>query len=182
MMTITSMALLDYLSYHEDNNVTKLIFEYLFGDYYGPAFGNSFKYYNFYHKYLYERWRSVFDDSLKYHSFYQKYLSERWRYIPLLFTMVKNTSMQMYLEAVSHNGMLLQYITYQTEEICSKAVQETGRALQYVQNQTEKICLKAVQQNSNTLELVLNQTEKIRLKAMKLNQSVAIELNIKTID
>ena len=115
-MPITSIALLNYLSYHKDNNVAKLIFEYLFGDYYGPAFGDSFKYYNF----------------------YSKYLSEKWRYFPLLFTMIKNTSMQIYEDAVSCDSMLLQYITHQIEEICFKAVEQDCWALDFVQNQTKK--------------------------------------------
>ena len=101
-MTITSIALLNYLSYHKDNNVAKLIFEYLFGEYYGPGFGDSFKYHNYYSKYLSKKWRPYSD--FNYYYFYQNYISERWRYIPLLFTMVKNTSMQIYLEAVSCDG------------------------------------------------------------------------------
>ena len=147
-MTITSGALLNYLSYHKDNHITILIFEYLFGEYYGSAFGESFKYYHFY-------LNTEITESLA------------WMFIPSLITNVKNTSMQIYQDAVSVNGHYLQHFTYQIEEICLKAVQEDGRALKYVLKQTELICLKAVQQHGLALQLVQNQTELICLKAVQ---------------
>ena len=48
------------------------------------------------------------------------------------------------LDYVRGNGLRLQHVDDQTEEICLAAVRENGMALMYVKDQTEKICLAAV--------------------------------------
>ena len=42
--------------------------------------------------------------------------------------------------AVQNNGLALQYVKNQTDEICNLAVQENELALQYVKNPTNKKC------------------------------------------
>jgi hypothetical protein len=46
--------------------------------------------------------------------------------------------------AVKKNGLSLQYIKNQTEEISKLVVQQNGCVLEYVKNQTEEICESAV--------------------------------------
>ncbi len=49
--------------------------------------------------------------------------------------------------AVQQNGLALEYVKEQTEEICKLAVQQKGMALKYVKEQTEEICKLAVKNN-----------------------------------
>ncbi len=48
------------------------------------------------------------------------------------------------LKAVKYDGMLLQFVTHQTEEICLAAVEQNGLALEFVKRQTEEICREAL--------------------------------------
>jgi len=73
------------------------------------------------------------------------------------------------LEAVRENGYALQYVQYQTPEICLEAVRENGLALQYVHNQTPEICLEAVKKDGHALQYVQDQTPEICLAAVKQN-------------
>lgn len=71
------------------------------------------------------------------------------------------------LEAVKLDGLALQYVKEQTEEICLAAVRQDGYALCYVKEQTEEICLEAVKRNVYALQFVKEQTEEICLAALK---------------
>ena len=64
-----------------------------------------------------------------------------------LFTLIHPDLLTPYLclKIVTHNGLILRYITDQTPEICLEAVKENGNALKYVKNQTPEICLQAVE-------------------------------------
>ena len=72
------------------------------------------------------------------------------------------------VNAVKHNGSILQLIEEQTEEMCVEAVKNFF-VLQFVKKQTEKICLEAVKHNSLALQYVENQTDDICLEAVKQN-------------
>ena len=48
-----------------------------------------------------------------------------------------NLSLLDQIEAVKHNGLILEHITNQTEEICSEAVKQNILAIQYVKEQTD---------------------------------------------
>ena len=48
------------------------------------------------------------------------------------------------LYAVKQNGLALQYVKEQTDDICLIAVKQHGYALRYVKEQTDDICLYAV--------------------------------------
>ena len=79
-----------------------------------------------------------------------------------------------YHEAVQHNGMTLQYVRNQTEELCKLAVQQIGHALQYVQNQTDEICIMAIQQDVSALIYVQNKTDEICEIAEQQNEYVPL--------
>ena len=51
------------------------------------------------------------------------------------------------MEMVMRDGLNLEFVKKQTEEICLEAVKQKGNALEFVENQTEEICLAAVKQN-----------------------------------
>jgi len=63
--------------------------------------------------------------------------------------------------AITQNGLALQYVKYQTDEICSIAVQQNGLSLEYVRDQTETVCILAIKQNSLALEYVKDMTNEI---------------------
>ena len=71
------------------------------------------------------------------------------------------------LEKVKRDGMALESVADQTNEVCLAAVKQNGKALQFVKEQTEEICLTAVQQNAYALEYAKDQTEAICLEAVK---------------
>jgi hypothetical protein len=61
--------------------------------------------------------------------------------------------------AVLWDGLNLQYVPVQTDELCLAAVQENGLALQYVLNKTSEICSEAVKNDGLALQFVEDQTE-----------------------
>tara|TARA_R110002153_G_scaffold273997_3_gene446428 strand:- start:51486 stop:52040 length:555 start_codon:yes stop_codon:yes gene_type:complete len=73
------------------------------------------------------------------------------------------------LAMVKRNGMDLEFVKYQTPQICLAAVMQNGSALKFVQNQTKKICMVAVTQNGRALKYVKDQTEKICMVAVTQN-------------
>lgn len=56
------------------------------------------------------------------------------------------------ISAVKENGMALQFIESQDEDICATAVHENGLALQYVKDKTAKIIRIAIKQNGMAIE------------------------------
>jgi hypothetical protein len=70
-------------------------------------------------------------------------------------------------QMLAHNGMLLEHVHKQTEELCLVAVQHYSPALQFVQNKTDTICMAAVQKNGHTLQFVRNQTDAVCLAAVQ---------------
>lgn len=52
------------------------------------------------------------------------------------------------------DGLLLEKIEHQTEELCLVAIQSNGLALKYVKNQTPNLCLAAVKQNGLALQYI----------------------------
>ena len=71
--------------------------------------------------------------------------------------------------AVQRNGLALKFVKEQTEEICKLAVQQYGMAIKFVKEQTEEICKLAVQQNGYALQFVKEQTEEICKLAIQQN-------------
>jgi hypothetical protein len=68
---------------------------------------------------------------------------------------------------VVNNGMILQRIKNQTEDICLLAVKECGLALEFVEHKTKKIISTALHQNGLALEFVVDQTERQCIKAIR---------------
>ena len=58
---------------------------------------------------------------------------------------------------VQQDGLALQYVEEQTEELCRLAFQKHGYALKFVKEQTEELCRLAVQQNGCALQYVKEQ-------------------------
>ncbi len=80
---------------------------------------------------------------------------------PLISQDIQN---KLYLEAVKRDGLLLQLIENQTDEICREAVLNNDLALKYVKNQTYEICQIALSKNYYALQYFKNQcTELLEL-------------------
>jgi hypothetical protein len=62
---------------------------------------------------------------------------------------------------INKNGLALQYVKYQTDDICEIAVKQNGLAIQYVQNQTPKFCMFAYIQNKNSKKYFNSQNSAI---------------------
>ena len=69
---------------------------------------------------------------------------------------VKYQTDQICIEAVRKNGMNLQFVNQQTDQICLEAVRKYGHALRFVKHQTDQICFEAVSQSS-TAEMFIDQ-------------------------
>jgi hypothetical protein len=87
--------------------------------------------------------------------FGKEYISISIKYNPLL--------------AVKLDYRTLQYIEYQTEEMCELAVQKSGIMLRYVKNKTERICKLAVNNDPWAFIYVDFQTEEICKLAVNLD-------------
>jgi hypothetical protein len=66
----------------------------------------------------------------------------------LMYLEVINPSINLYMLALSKNGLLLEYVGNQTEELCKLAVEQNGLALKYVKHQTRELCDIAIRQNN----------------------------------
>jgi hypothetical protein len=93
------------------------------------------------------------------------------------------------IQNLQNNGLLLQYIKYQTPEIvdcalnndiksfpyakiysqqnCLLAVAYNGEYIKYILNPTEEICERAINNNCSVLNLIKNQSDNICIKAVK---------------
>lgn len=60
-----------------------------------------------------------------------------------------------YLDAVKQNGLSLEHIEEQTEEICMEAVKQNCWALQFVKNQTHKIILEASKRDWRCIKMCM---------------------------
>ncbi len=59
-----------------------------------------------------------------------------------------------YMREIKRNGLFLQHMKEQTDEICLIAVNNDGLALKYVKEQTEEICTEAVKENGLAIQYV----------------------------
>lgn len=84
---------------------------------------------------------------------------------------VKNQTNEICIEAVKQHGWALQHVKEQNPEVCIKAVEQDGWALRYVNNQSKEICLAAVKSDGTALKYVAEQTPEICLAAIKQNGS-----------
>ena len=119
---------------------------------------------------LHERVRIGNVDASNIHMMYQacsnkdQYLAIK--YNGLMIEHLENQTDEMCLAAINQNYQAIQYIKEQTEEMCLKAVSQNWRALEYVKNQTDEMCLNAISQNWCALDYVKNQTDEICSKAI----------------
>ena len=119
---------------------------------------------------------------------YTKLLIEQKLEEKYILTLKQNGLLLQYVEyqtelicriAVKQNGLALQYVKIQTEEICKLAVKQNKRALQYVKIQTEEICKAAVQKDYRALEYIKNQTEEICIFAILTDYNAFKFINLK---
>jgi sporulation protein YlmC with PRC-barrel domain len=78
------------------------------------------------------------------------------------------------MEAVKQNGMALEFVKDQTENICMEAVKQCGFALKFVKDQTEKICIRAVKQNCSALPFI---NDVIRYRKLLKKSQIRFEIN-----
>jgi hypothetical protein len=99
-----------------------------------------------------------------------KHLSDR--------TPVVNTD----INKVKVNGMYLQHIENQTEELCEEAIKQNPSSFIYVKNQTPNLCFLAVKKNGMLLEHVIDQDETLCKYAMMQNSKAFRFVKNKTPD
>ena len=54
------------------------------------------------------------------------------------------------LELLSNDGLLIEYVKRQTEELCLVAVKQNGLALQFIHDPSISVCLAAIIQNQES--------------------------------
>jgi hypothetical protein len=81
---------------------------------------------------------------------------------------------KLYSDAVSNNGLVIQYISEQTPELCILAIKNNSSAFHYIKEQTPEICLEAVKKDGMLLKYVKNHTDQIIIEAVK-NNGLAIK-------
>ena len=103
---------------------------------------------------------------------------------PLLYPAVREDlrTESLNFKAVKKNGIVLQYITQQTPELCLEAVRNNGLALEYVKKQTPEICLEALAQTGRAIVYVKELTEELLLKAIDRNTEVFEHIGVKSED
>lgn len=86
------------------------------------------------------------------------------------------------LEIVKNNGLDLEFIKYQTPEICLEAVRQNGFALQFVKQKTDEIIIEAVSEDINAIKCIKKPTDRIYnilLKKLILKQTDESNLYVK---
>ena len=78
------------------------------------------------------------------------------------------------LAAVKQDGLLLEYVKEQTEDICLAALKNNIKSFKYIINPTEDLYLYAIKHNGLIIKPLTNQTEKICLSAVN-NNGLALE-------
>jgi hypothetical protein len=75
-------------------------------------------------------------------------------------------------DMVAQNGLLLEFVSNQTDAMCRIAVQQNAFALAYVNNQSEDLCLLAVCKDWEVHRHVRNRSDKILLAVVQQHESV----------
>lgn len=121
--------------------------------------------------------------------------------IDILFV---NQTPEICMNAVTHDGMLLQFIANQTPDLCMAAIRNNICAFAFVKEQTHDICLEAVQidgyaigqvkhqtmdicmmaldEDAGAIRRIRNQTTELCMKAVKICGSTLRYVRHKTID
>lgn len=74
---------------------------------------------------------------------------------------------EFWISMLRKNGLILQFIKYQTDEMCRIAVKQHSGALQYVKKQTNELCRLAIQKDGDALRFVRKQTQELCDLAVK---------------
>lgn len=78
----------------------------------------------------------------------------------------KNLSDDFWINMLDKEGLVLQFIKHQTEELCKIAVRQNCLALEFVENQTEDICITAIRKCTYALRFVKDQTDALCKEAV----------------
>lgn len=78
---------------------------------------------------------------------------------PELLKVIKQRSYKENLDIIKLNGLALEYIDEQTEEICMEAVKQNGKALKFVKIKTEKIYKEAIKYNKDILKFLYEDSD-----------------------
>lgn len=70
------------------------------------------------------------------------------------------------MEMVMRDGLNLEFVKKQTEEICLTAVKQDSSALELVKNQTKDVCLEAVRQNKTVMDYIRNWELRLEVEKM----------------
>ena len=85
------------------------------------------------------------------------------------------------ISVMQRDGLSLEFVKKQSEEICIAAVNSNWKALQYVKNQTNKICALAININPNALQFVRNQTNELCHLALTKDVPFCTEVKLRLI-
>ena len=70
------------------------------------------------------------------------------------------------MEMVMRDGLNLEFVEKQTEEICLAAVKRNPFSLRYVKNQTKDVCLEAVRQSEVVIDYIRNWELRLEVEEM----------------
>jgi len=86
------------------------------------------------------------------------------------------------LEKVKENGANLQFVDFQTNELCLAAIENIDSATYYVKKQTPEICLYVVTKNSYNLIYIKNPSYEITKLALQKNGFLILYIKYKYFD
>jgi hypothetical protein len=107
-----------------------------------------------------------------------KIWKEKNKYITNKFEITKHETIDDYinnlptnkqLEAVKHNGCIIEYITNPSKRIQLEAVRQNGFAIRNIKNPSEKVQLEAIKIHESVIEFINNPSKLIQLKAIRQN-------------
>jgi hypothetical protein len=60
------------------------------------------------------------------------------------------------IELLEKDGLYLEYIRFQTDNLCKIAINQNWKAIKYVKNQTQELCSLAISINANAVNYIIN--------------------------
>ena len=67
-------------------------------------------------------------------------MNHEYKVITDPYNPLRDKSYEEVKETILEDGLALQFVNNQTEELCKIAVQQNGHALEFVNNQSEELC------------------------------------------
>ena len=60
------------------------------------------------------------------------------------------------IELLKKDGLYLEYVKFQTDDLCKIAINQNWKAIKYVKNQTQELCSLAISINANAVNYIIN--------------------------